>query len=250
MKDRNYKVNIKDIYVGNLLYGINPSKIVTASRVCCLEERLKKRFMSNRTYLLDKMQKHLEYNGDGFCGVSDYAFSRNMLFTLDQEKHADDLLFDTPHYPVLNISSDEECRKSTILIATATYELYELLKYFGYSEKLGYDDILRIRNTFFNCDYVLDNSSMYGREETEMYSSPLSVFDSHGYCRGFNRPIEDSIFPESYFFMLLHNKDCFIADYSRKVEDNAPYFGEVVDRFKPREEEGIVKSLGTMKKTK
>ncbi len=247
MENRNYRVNIKNIYVGNLLGGINPSKIVTTSRVCYLEERLKKRFMSNRTYMLDKMQKHLEYNGDGYCEIGDYAFRRNMLFTLDGNRHADDLLYDSPHYPVLNISPDEDCLKSTIFIANETYELYELLKYFGYPEELGYDDILKIRNTFFNCDYVLDNSSMYGREETEMFGSPLSVFDSHGYCRGFNRPIGNSAFPESYFFMLLHNNDRFIADYSRKVEGDAPYFGEVVDRFKPCDEEGIVKSLGTIK---
>ena len=176
---------------------------------------------------------HLGENGYSGC----FNFRRSMLFTLDENKHANDLLYNSPHYPILNISPHDDCLKSNICIGHDTYEMYKLLKYFGYPEEIGYEDVLKIRNTFFTCDYVLDHCETYGCKETGIHETSFEIYDSKGKHRTFNDRLDDSLFPYCYFLML------------EKLRDYYSYHSQCVnDSFKPCEEEGSIKSLGTLKK--
>ena len=256
MENRNYKVDRNNIYVGDVIGIADDSMRVlkkTKSKTFfrkphkTLEEVYKEwaQLNSNRTYYLKRMNfenlgpdeewSYIYYHKYSASYNGDLLFRRSMLFTLDENNHADDLLYDSPHYPIFDISPDEDCLKSPICIGHNTYELRELLKYDGFSEELGYEDILRIRSTYFTCDYVLNNCEFFGIRETGPHETSTTILDSEGNHRTFNDYIEGTPFPYTYFFMLAHNKDYY--DYHSKC---------VKDAFKPRDEEGIVKSLGTI----
>ncbi len=234
MKDRNYKVNIKDIYVGDVC-GIDPSKIKFAKDgvYACFVEPEEKGFRLwyiNRPHYW-KQKDQLNYFVDAWH--KNVSFNRSMLFVLDEEGHANDLLYDSPHYPVLNLSKNEDCLNQKICICMQTYKLYELLKHWGFSDEIGYEEVLKIRNTFFSCDYILDNCEYYGVIETDPRETGRETTDSKGNYRAFNMDKEDSVMPPCFFQMMWDHRDF-----------------RTTDKFKPCEEEGIVKSLGTMKKTK
>ena len=152
-----------------------------------------------------------------------------MLFTLDEKRHANDLLYASPHYPILNMSKNEDCLNEKICICMQTYQLYELLKYYNYPDIIGYKDVLKIRNTFFNCDYILDNCELYGLYETGPFETGRETTDSRGNHRTFNIEKEESDFPPCFFYMMWDHRD-----YRH------------IDKFKPCEEEGPIKSLGSI----
>ena len=160
-----------------------------------------------------------------------------MLFTLDENRHANDLLYNSPHYPIFNISPHEDCLKAPICVGHYTYEMYKLLQYFGYSDEIGYEDVLNIRNTFFSCDYALDNCETFGVRETDPNESSLEIHDSKGNHRTFNEFIENAPFSWRYFHMLIANHDEW--SFSNHC---------VRDSFKPCDGEGPIKSLGTLRK--
>ena len=151
MENRNYKVNIKDIYVGDVC-GINPRKIELKEdgTYCNLDDDEELAFywayLNRQHYWKQKNQLFYDV-GCNHWGVS---FNRSMLFTLDEKRHANDLLYASPHYPILNMSKNEDCLNEKICICMQTYQLYELLKYYNYPNTIGYEDVLEIRNTFFN----------------------------------------------------------------------------------------------------
>ncbi len=230
MKDRNYRVNIKDIYVGDVC-GIDPSKIEFAKNgafVCYVgpeEESFRLWYLNRPHYWKQKNQLYYQVYACHW-GV---PFNRSMLFILDEAGHADDLLYDSPHYPVLNLSKNEDCLNQNICICMQTYKLYELLKHFGYPEEIGYDEVLKIRNTFFSCDYILDNCEYYGVIETDPRETGRETTDSKGNHRTFNMRKEDSVLQPCFFEMMWDHRDYRTAD-----------------KFKPRDEEGPIKSLGTI----
>ena len=232
MKDRNYRVNIKDIYVGDVC-GIDPSKIefcedgVYGCFVELEEEGFRLGYLNRPHYWKQKNQLYYQVYAS-HVGV---PFNRSMLFVLDEEGHANDLLYDSPHYPVLNLSKNEDCLNQKICICLQTYKLYELLKYWGFSDEIGYEDVLRIRNTFFSCDYVLDNCELYGVIETDPRETSRETRDSKGNHRTFNREKEDSVFPPCFFDMMWDHRDF-----------------TTTDKFKPCKEEGPIKSLGALKR--
>ena len=255
MENRNYKVDRNNIYVGDVIVIEDDRMRVTKAPKpfmdgSTLEEAYEAykewaQLNSNRTYLLKRMNFENLGPDEEWSRIDYYRVSRciprlrSMLFTLDENNHANDLLYDSPHYPIFDISPDEDCLKSPICIGHNTYELRELLKYDGFSEELGYEDILRIRNTYFTCDYALNNCEFFGVRETGPHETGLFCYDSKANYRTFNDYmdvyIEGAQFPYTYFFMLVYNKDYY--DYHSKC---------VIDMFKPRDEEGPIKSLGTI----
>ena len=237
MKDRNYKVNIKDIYVGKV-QDIDLSKLTICHDFPYInfdnnEEELR-RYFQNKSYLFKKDRNFIEYGKGWPC-----HFTRSMLFTLDGNNHADDLLYDSPHYPVFNISPNEDCLSSSVSIADYAFELYEVLKFLGCPEEMGYEEVLNLRKTLFSCDYVLDNCRKFGVIETDPRETSFEVCDSSGRHRVFNEETKDFPLPRCHFNGIVHCRDYY--DYRSKC---------VIDAFKPCDEEGKIKSLGTMKKTK
>lgn len=98
--------------------------------------------------------------------VDNYESYRSILFSLDDNKLANDLLYKTRNYPILNISSKKDCleAKDSIVIQDAC-NLDELIEYFYYPEYLTYDDIVDIRKRFFNGRFAMDNSELFGFKE-------------------------------------------------------------------------------------
>jgi len=256
MEDRNYRVNIKDIYVGDVIGIEYPEDLQVEKHLKSRNfpvEGMQKKFVlvnDNRNYLIKAMklddESIDEYSLIDYCfGEAYYSgcykFRRSMLFTLDENKHANDLLYTSPHYPIFNISPHDDCLKSEICIGRYTYEMYNLLKYFEYPNEIGYEDVLRIRNTFFSCDYVLDNCEIFGYKDggtsIKKGHDSQANYDSKGIGRYIFDFKEDSPLSYMYFRMLCSNKDEYLF-----------YKHSIRDKFKPCEEEGPIKSLGTIKK--
>jgi len=250
MENRNYIVNRDDIYVGNLC-GIDPNKIVIwpdgifgyeALDFGIVTEEDVRKSLEGRLYLFKRNIEQLDY---GFAGGGPFTlFSRTMLFILDENNHANDLLYDSPHYPVFNISPNQDCLNSSISILHNTYQLGKVLRYFGYPEHLSYEDILQIRKFFFNCDFVLDNCQLFGRYETDPHQTSYEVHDSKGNHRTFNLIKKDSILSHKYFNCLVDNRDQFVIEKIISLPDQPSIVvGHVEDAFLPNEEEGMIRSL-------
>lgn len=223
METFDYVVKRDDIYVGCVSpikkekIKIHPEGIYDLE--LSTEENIYQGF-DNCKFLIEGKSKILYGNG---CEYD--IFKRSMLFVLDENKCANDLLYNSPHYPIFNISSDEECLNATIGISTYVYQMGKFLKFFGYQEELMYEDIVEIKNRFFG-DFMIDNCELLGRYETERESSGYETFDAYGNHRTFNLRKRDSVLPICYLYMLWNTRS---------------YSGD--DMFIPHELEGPIKSL-------
>lgn len=205
MKSINYEINRDDVYVG-VVSKIEQGKIAYYedgyiefdTDYNTLDSY--RMTYSNQLYLLEKTP-HLLYNGGwNFENIT----SRSSLFILDKNGCANDLLYDSRHYPIFNISPDELCYAAPICITNA-YNMGLLLAYFKYPQYLKYKDITRIRDTFFG-DFVMDNCELLGRVETDPKETGLEMHDRFGNHRTFNTLKEDSVFPDTYFEMLKRTR--------------------------------------------
>ena len=249
MESKDYVVNRDDIYVGDVC-GINPEKIVIYPDGIfdyslldfgfTTEEKLKKD-LEGRLYLFKRDNEQLDYGWGG--NQPSTSFTRTMLFVLDENNRANDLLYNSPHYPIFNISPNIDCLNSPICILHNTYQLASVLRYFGYRDKLTYDDIIQIRKELFSCDFVLNNCELFGRYETDPHESSYEVHDSKGNHRTFNLIKDDSILSSRYFDCFICNKDQFIIEGIRYSGQSKEYIGVVKDMFLPDKNEEKIKSL-------
>ena len=93
---------------------------------------------------------------------------RSILFIVDEQGLAQDLLYDSPRYPVLDVSDDEQCvikKGCEKPIVLDSWNLERLLKSLGYASMLTGEDILRIRNTIFDSK---------GSERLKMFSDNIA----------------------------------------------------------------------------
>lgn len=242
MKNYNYKVSRDDVYVGNVC-GINPEKIevypdglydyAMLDYGLVTEEEIRKD-LEGRNFLFRRNVEQLYY-------PSFESFRRTMLFVLDENNCANDLLYDSPHYPIFNISSNKDCLNSSICILEYTYQLSKVLQYFEYPEQLGYEDIVKIRKSLFNCNFVLDNCELFGRYETDPHETSYEIHDSNGNHRTFNLIKEDSVLSFKYFDCLVFNRDCFHIEHIDPI--TGKFTGHVIDSFLPKKQEGKIRSL-------
>ena len=254
MENKNYKVNIKDIYVGDLRdLGNNRDRIlIKENGIYCykwLDEEGKRYIIQNgQGFLLDRPKDQLEFSKG--CGLfqSEETFLRTMLFTLDENNHANDLLYSSPHYPIFNISSNEDCLNASIGLTNNVFNLYNFLCFMKYTESvLGYDDILNIRKKYFNCDFIIDNCDLFGIEERDKYNQDETVTDSKGrlHLMEFTK-VDWFSLERDLFRMILVSKDYFYHKESAKFVKGYQFEGELIDAFKPSEKEGPIKSLGSI----
>lgn len=225
MKDCNYVVNRDDVYVG-IVSSTKKEKIkLYPNGIYCnlpfLNEEQIRRSFDARRYLLER-KSYLCYGN--ICFPFEDEYTRTMLFIIDEEKKANDLLYDSPNYPIFNISKDEESNNALISLKNDVYQLKTLLEYFNYPEKLTYDHVAQIKDFFFR-DFILDNCELFGYYETSSYETGVERIDSTGKHRTFNIKKEDSILPNCYF---LH-----LSDLRWRIKDT----------FIPLEIEGPIKSL-------
>ncbi len=230
MENKNYKVEIKDIFVGRV-QDIFQSKLKIEHEFPFINLEDDKEpiwSLQNKSFLFKKEKDYINYGGES---TNTTTFNRSILFTLDENNHANDLLYNSPHYPIFDISPNEEILNASICIGHSAYELYELLKYLGYPNEIGYDEVLEIRNTLFSCDYVMHNSEKFGIIKTDPKRTCYDGFDSNGEYMTFNDTIEGFPLHRCYFDAIMECKDSFVCGKG------------VVDEFKPNEKEGPILRL-------
>lgn len=181
---------------------------------------------------------------------------RSMLFVPTEEKLSNDLLYQSPSYPILNITDDDTCLhlKESVVIKDAC-NLAALLTYFGYKKELSYEDILKIRKTFFTGKFAMDNCELFGwkeitAEDVKFYAHGKEITDPKELAKQRKKfkilqkqgtpsfisagPFE-SILPSEYFDVLDRRGDNTLMD--------AITWHKNIDAFAPHKEEGAVKKL-------
>ena len=98
--------------------------------------------------------------------VNNWKALRSILFTVE-DGLANDLLYNSPNYPILNISDDDSILNSENIdmIIQNVNNISLLLEYFKYSKNLTIDDIIKIRKTFFTGRFAKDNCELFGYRE-------------------------------------------------------------------------------------
>lgn len=206
MNNKDYKINRDDIYVG---------EVVEASSIC-------------------------KYKDEEKLSVRSYKPYRSMLFVVNKDKLSDDLLYDCPNYPILNITDDAICLKlkeNSVVIKDAI-SLSSLLKYFGYSEYLTINDIIKIKKEFFTGCFAKDNCELFGYKETmaedvEFYDFNGNLLTGKDLEKMRKRyKLEQTI---GYRSFSKPNKGTLNEEYFNVLDDNT--------EFKPNKNEGHVKKL-------
>lgn len=204
------------------------------------------------------------YDGDdnsfrtksGRLSVNSWRSYRSMLFIPNENKLSNDLLYRTPNYPILNVTDDETCLnlgKNSIVIKDAC-NLATLLEYFGYKKDLTYEDIMKIRKTFFTGRFAKDNCQLFGWKETmaedltfyingEVVTNPRELERSRRQFRAEQQAghrtftgVSESPLPREYWDILDGRGDNSFMDV---IEG----WNEKMNAFAPHKEEGPVKRL-------
>lgn len=199
--------------------------------------------------------------GKGQLDIGSWRSYRSILFTTTEEKLANDLLYNSPNYPILNITDDEICMDfdRSITLVKDAYNLAELLKYFGYNEELTYKDIIKIRKTFFSGKFAYDNCELFGRKEMKpedwtYYSHGIEITDPKKIkkCIAYERILQllghrsfgstgKNILPREYFDVLNNRRDSTLTEC-------LTYDHEKLDAFAPHKHEEKIKKLSRFKK--
>lgn len=116
-----------------------------------------------------------QLNDNGIIVVYTYDTCRNILFSLDDDM-ATDVLYESPQYPVVNITNPTKYIDRGIVVKDAIC-LDELLKYFGYPELLSKEDISKIRQTFFTGEFCLNNAKLFGYQEVN--AEDITFYDAN-----------------------------------------------------------------------
>lgn len=116
-----------------------------------------------------------QLNDNGKVVVYTYESCRNILFSLDDDM-ATDVLYESPQYPVVNITNPTRYIDRGIVVKDAIC-LGELLKYFGYPEELTEENIKKIRATFFTGEFCLNNAKLFGYQEIN--AEDLTFYDEN-----------------------------------------------------------------------
>lgn len=228
MENRKYKVSRDNIFVG---------KVVKIGRI----------------YRYKRETDSFHTKPDQLYTRSWFPY-RSMLFVPNEEKLSNDLLYKTPSYPILNVTDDEtylDLEEESIVIKDAC-NLAELLEYFGYNKNLTYEDIMRIRKTFFTGRFAKNNCELFGWKEIkpeDWWKYDNEIIDSkklktrralegiyHRLAghRAFKH-VDESVLPPEYWAFL------------DKMGDNdliyAIKWHEKMNAFTPHKQEGPVKKL-------
>lgn len=225
MENKNYKVCRDDIYVGRVI-------------------------RTDGIYFTAKSSEKQKVT------TSAYISYRSILFIPDENKLSNDLLYKSPSYPILNITDDEECLKlnGDIKVIKYAYNLSSLLQYFGYEKELTFDDIMKIRKTFFTGKFAKDHCELFGYKETKpeeyeyykngfkitnpvelklyiMKEKILQLMEHKSFSSGVG-----SVLPSEYWNIL----DC-LGDNS--LTDVLSGKNKRMNAFVPHKEEGPIKKL-------
>lgn len=229
--------------------------------------------MENRKYMVSRdniyvgevvrVDKIYRYEGDtdffrtkpGQLDTGSWFSYRSMLFVPNEKKLSNDLLYRSPSYPILNVTDDKTCLglgEKSIVIKDAC-NLAALLEYFGYNQDLTFEDIMRIRKTFFTGRFAMDNCELFGYKEAKpedytYYKNGAEVTDpielkrrmaqerreqqaGHRAFIGFF----ESVLPREYWDVLDKMGDNDLMDVIQ--------WHKKMDAFAPNKQEGPIKKL-------
>ncbi len=200
MENRNYRVNRDDVCIGRV------AKI-------------------NGVYREDEGTglwiKAGELAPMGYPSQKNY---RSMLFVPDENKYSNDLLYQSPSYPVLNMTDDDvftNIKEDTIVIEYYR-SLALLLEYLGYDKTLTYEDIIRIKRIIFSGHFAKDNCELFGWHRI---SGGKNIYTGGS----------DGVLDSDYFDTLDILADC---DLSTAIRTESK-----MNAFKPFKEEGPIRKL-------
>lgn len=185
-----------------------------------------------------KYQYRCEETGqkvEGKLRVDSYDLYRSILFTKDEENFAVDLLYQSPRYPILSITDENICMNSDILVKDP-YNLEPLLKYFGHSKKLSFEEILEIRKTYFSGSFGIDNCELFGMQEKNDDFWKYITSEGYNSNRKFLTYTNEGVLPTSMLYTLdaRGNKKFYEVFLSENKKMNA---------FKPHKREGYIKKI-------
>lgn len=106
---------------------------------------------------------------------------RSVLFSINENRLATDLLYDSPTYPISNISVDSDTQNSDFIIINAI-SLAPLLTYFCYPDNITKKELKEIIKIFLSGTFTQDNSYLFGKKEIlpkehEFYENDLKIID-------------------------------------------------------------------------
>jgi len=224
MKNKNYKVCRDNIFVGQVI-------------------------STDKIYRYSKKYRYYDDKSNGLVtGV--YSIYRSILFTLDENKFASDLLYQSPNYPILNLTNDDICLnlEGNKTIVNDYINLSELLKYYKYNEELTYNDILRIRERFFNSKFVKDNCELFGVKETT--SKELTIFTDFRDIKETNiiKSRQQQIGKRTFVSGFEHELSEEYWNILNATSDNTVYevlsgYDKKRNAFTPHKKEGKIKKL-------
>lgn len=186
--------------------------------------------------------------------VNEYHFCRTMIFQLNEKKLAEDLLYDSPNYPILNIS-DREDLYFTKLAIIDPINLGPLLKCFKYNEVITSAELKQIRNQFFNGRFAKDHCELFGMqeilpEEKKYYKDATEITNAGeqveviSFHRGLSTRefirVGQGVLPLEYWELLdeMGNNNLIDVIFN-KLEGTEAH----IDSFKPSKKERHIKKL-------
>lgn len=191
----------------------------------------------------------------GILTTSSWFSCRTMLFVPDEKKFANDLLYQSPHYPALNVTDDDYCLNlgPDSIVVKDTFSMAPLLEYFGYSDELTYEDLIEIRKRFFTGRFGMDNCELFGWKETmaedvtfyvngEKVTDPKEL-EKHRRAFRANQEaghrsfsgVTEHVLPREYFDILDERGD---SDLLEALE-----WHKKMNAFAPDKKEGKIKRL-------
>ena len=222
MENKNYSVNRKDIYVGEV---VKASAIVRYNGADTYE-------ISNQDLIANPFQK-----------------LRSCLFVPREDELSVDLLYKCPNYPILNYTFDQNCLNlRDRVVIRRFYKLEDLLIHLKYGETLNINDVLKIRNTLFSGRYAKDNPGLFGLKEVipddyVAYKNGEVSTDYYYRLRNYRKEI-DLLTKRSF---IKNDKDGILPEYVMNLIDEygnrQMLSGEIIDSFASVPGEGKVKKL-------
>lgn len=196
----------------------------------------------------------------------EYDKCRSMLFVPSSDGCADDLLYDSPRYPIHGMCSNDICKQSQFILKDVE-NIGQMLKYYGYGEELDFLDVHGIRTRYFNGKFPVAHCEDFGlMEVAEMtqtfYDAQGNVIDDPAIIKKHQKSIkllqflglhttfitdpilnefeveeiEQMVLNPKFFEILRNYGDKGLLEVLKGLEERK-------NAFKPHKEEGPIRSL-------
>ena len=174
-------------------------------------------------YYIDRKEQELE--------PLRYLVLRSILFQKNENDLASDLLYQSPNYPILGMTSEDIVLQNSRVIYDAV-SLEPLLRLCNYKEFLTYEEVEEIRRLFFARNFVYKNCQLFGLKKSRVIPIDDSLLEQPELIKKYLRIQK--------LFALFHKSDLVI---SRKKGFLPPEMGEKL--MNHRDESTIIPFIKT-----